>query len=247
MDVYREDLAYIHDTGHGAVARDAAERLIGELAIGGHSQGTVVDLGCGSGILAGVLGDAGYRVVGIDVSDAMVALARQRAPLAEFRIGSFVPADLPTCVAVTAIGEVVNYAFDAANGEDALSDLLQRAYEALEPCGILLFDVAGPGRARPGEPRHTHSMGSDWAALVETVVEPGTGVLTRHITSFRQVGVLYRRDVEIHRLVLHEPALVLKILTEVGFQAELLPRYRTVALPQGVAPFLGRKPAANAV
>ena len=33
-DAYREDLAYIHDVGHGAIARDAAERLITELASG---------------------------------------------------------------------------------------------------------------------------------------------------------------------------------------------------------------------
>ena len=29
---YRADLAYIHDVGHGALARDAAARLIKELA-----------------------------------------------------------------------------------------------------------------------------------------------------------------------------------------------------------------------
>jgi SAM-dependent methyltransferase len=247
VDAYREDLAYIHDKGHGAVARDAAERLIGELATGRHPNGTVVDLGCGSGILASVLVETGYQVVGIDVSEAMVALARERVPSAEFRIGSFVSADLPTSVAVTAIGEVVNYAFDAANGEAALADLLRRAYEALVPGGVLLFDVAGPDRARPGETCRTQTMGLDWAVLVETAVEPGTGVLTRHITSFRQVGVLYRRDVEVHRLVLREPAAVLELLREVGFQAEILPRYGAVPLPQGVVPFLGRKPAPNAV
>jgi 2-polyprenyl-3-methyl-5-hydroxy-6-metoxy-1,4-benzoquinol methylase len=86
VDAYREDLAYIHDVGHGAIARDAAERLIAELAVARHPSGTVVDLGCGSGILAGALVEAGYQVVGIDMSDAMVALARARAPNAEFHV-----------------------------------------------------------------------------------------------------------------------------------------------------------------
>jgi ribosomal protein L11 methylase PrmA len=59
VHAYRDNLGYIHDAGHGAIASDAAERLITELAIAGHTGGTVVDLGCGSGILAGALVKAG--------------------------------------------------------------------------------------------------------------------------------------------------------------------------------------------
>jgi SAM-dependent methyltransferase len=247
VDAYREDLAYIHDVGHGAIARDAAERLIAELALARHPRGTVVDLGCGSGILAGAVVEAGYQVVGIDMSDAMVALARARAPNAEFHVGSFISVALPTSLAVTAIGEVVNYAFDPANGEAALTDLVRRAYEALVPGGILLFDVAGPDRAQAGASHRTHAMGRDWAVFVETTVAPGTGVLTRQITSFRQIGDLYRRDDEVHRLVLRETDSVLELLQGAGFEAEILPRYRSVALPPGVVAFLGRKPVPHAV
>jgi SAM-dependent methyltransferase len=247
VEAYRQDLAYIHDVGHGAIARDAADRLITELAIARHPSGTVVDLGCGSGILAGTLVEAGYRVVGVDMSDAMVAFARVRAPNAEFHVGSFVSVSLPTSVAVTAIGEVVNYAFDPANGEAALTDLVRRAYEALAPGGILLFDVAGPDRAQSSESHRTHATGPDWAVVLETTVEPGTGVLARHITTFRQVGDLYRRDDEVHRLVLHGTEAVLERLRVAGFEAEILPGYGSVPLPPGVVAFLGRKPVLHAV
>lgn len=246
-DAYRDNLAYIHDAGHGAIARDAAEKLITELAIAGHPRGTIVDLGCGSGILAEALVEAGYHVVGIDTSGAMVALARSRVPNADFQVGSFVSADIPTCVAVTAIGEVVNYAFDPANTEAALSDLVRRAYEALASGGILLFDIAGPDRAQSGESHRTHATGCDWAVIVETSVEPGTGVLTRQITSFRQVGDLYRRDDEVHRLLLRETEAVLELLRVAGFETEILPRYGSVPLPRGVVPFLSRKPVPHAV
>jgi SAM-dependent methyltransferase len=211
----------------------------------GHSTGTVVDLGCGSGILAGVLGEADYQVVGVDVSEAMIAIARARMPHGEFRVGSFVTADLPASVAVTAIGEVVNYAFDAANRDAALPDLLRRAYQALLPGGVLLFDVAGPARAPSVQPQRTFAKGPDWAALVETASEPDTGLLTREITSFRQVGDLYRRDVEVHRLVLRQPAVVLEQLRAAGFEAEMLPSYGSVPLPRGVVAFLARKPQEN--
>jgi hypothetical protein len=32
--------------------------------------------------------DAGYRVLGIDISEAMVEISRNRVPEAEFRVGS---------------------------------------------------------------------------------------------------------------------------------------------------------------
>ena len=53
-DAYREDLAYIDDTGSGVVAGEAAGRLIDQLARAECQDGTVVDLGCGSGIGARV-------------------------------------------------------------------------------------------------------------------------------------------------------------------------------------------------
>ena len=84
-----------------------ARRQIGE--------GLVVDLGCGSGLWARELTKACYRVLGIDISKSMIAIARRRVPEVEFRVGSVFDADVPLCGAVTAIGEVLNYLFDPAN------------------------------------------------------------------------------------------------------------------------------------
>jgi SAM-dependent methyltransferase len=243
---YREALAYIHDAGYGDVARDAASRLLDELAHVGHRDGTVVDLGCGSGILARQLGDAGYRVVGIDVSNAMVALARTRAPDAELRVGSFVSADLPACVAVTAIGEVLNYCFDSANDDRARADLFRRVHAALVPRGLFLFDVAGRQRANLGTQR-TFAEGADWAVLVETELDREARVLSRTITSFRKAGTLYRRDVEVHRLTLVDAAEALESLRAIGFEAQAIPNYGAVRLPEGVTAFLCLKRAAAAV
>src|SRR6185436_15830199 len=132
-DGYREDLAYIHDRGYGGLATDAAARIVADLAARGIGGGTVVDLGCGSGVLAEAVVKAGYHVVGIDQSEAMLALARARVPTAEFEQGSFVSTGLPACVGVTAIGEVVNYVFDSANDDTARAALFRRIFNALVP------------------------------------------------------------------------------------------------------------------
>ena len=89
MTGYGEDLAYIHDVGFGGFARDAAPALLALLRAAGVTSGTVLDLGCGSGIWARELLDAGDQVTGIDLSPAMIEIARRRAPEAAFTVGSF--------------------------------------------------------------------------------------------------------------------------------------------------------------
>jgi SAM-dependent methyltransferase len=242
---YREDLAYIHDAGYGEVARGAAEVLLAELAQAGLREGTIVDLGCGSGILAARVAAAGYRVVGIDVSPSMVELAHRRAPEAEFRVASFVDADIPPCVAVTAIGEVLNYGFDPANGEHARADLFARVHRALAPGGVFLFDAAGTERARPGGPHRTFAEGPDWAVLVETDADGESHTLTRRITGFRQVGSLYRRSHEVHRIALMRFDTLREALRAAAFEVRPIPGYGDVALPQGVTAFLCGRPSGD--
>jgi 2-polyprenyl-3-methyl-5-hydroxy-6-metoxy-1,4-benzoquinol methylase len=77
---YREDLSWIHDLGFGDLARHAAELLLQTLAAEGFREGLVVDLGCGTGILAEAVSNAGYDVLGVDLSPAMIEMARRRVP-----------------------------------------------------------------------------------------------------------------------------------------------------------------------
>lgn len=107
--VYRQDLAYIHDVGFGGFAADAAPGILRILGRYDLKSGLVVDLGCGSGILAKVLVRSGYRVMGVDASTDMIRLARQRVPEGEFVKRSLHTVALPACAAVTAIGESLNY------------------------------------------------------------------------------------------------------------------------------------------
>ena len=110
---YREDLAYIHDVGFGDYALQSAPGILEILARNVQSrEGLVVDLGCGSGLWAHELTKARYRVLGIDISEAMIAIAQRRVPDADFLVGSLCEADIPICEAVTSIGEVFNYLFD---------------------------------------------------------------------------------------------------------------------------------------
>jgi SAM-dependent methyltransferase len=58
--------------GLGAEEQDALERLLGRGA------GRLLDLGCGTGVAIPLLEELGWSVVGVDVSEAMLARARRR-------------------------------------------------------------------------------------------------------------------------------------------------------------------------
>ena len=51
-------------------------------------------------------------MLGVDISEAMLKLARKRAPETRFKRGSLFRTRVPKCAAVTAIGECANYLFD---------------------------------------------------------------------------------------------------------------------------------------
>jgi SAM-dependent methyltransferase len=238
---YREDLAYIHDVGHADFALESAPGILEILDQNGLREGLVVDLGCGSGLWARGLVDAGYRVLGIDISGAMVEISRNRVPEADFRVGSLFDADIPPCQAVTAVSEVLNYLFDPEDERRGLSSLFRRAYDALAPGGVFVFDVLGPGQVPPGTVRRGFREGEDWVVLVEKEEDVGRRTLTRRIVSFRKVGKHYRRDDEVHRVRLYEPSEISGELRRAGFRVRTMRAYGRYPLARGHAAFVARK------
>jgi SAM-dependent methyltransferase len=234
---YREDLAYIHDVGFGDYALESAPGILEILARSEIREGLVVDLGCGSGLWARELTKARYRVLGIDISESMIYIARRRAPEAEFRVGSLFEADIPPCDAVTALGEVLNYLF---HPENELVRLFRRVYEALVPGGVFVFDIAEPGQVPQGTKTRGFTEGEDWVVLVEK--EEDRDTLTRRITTFRRKGEHYRRSDEVHRQRLYRAPDIARYLRQVGFRVRTVRGYGRYRLTRAHAAFIARKP-----
>jgi SAM-dependent methyltransferase len=177
--------------------------------------------------------------LGIDISEAMIELSRKRVPEAEFRLGSLFEAQIPRCRAVTAVSEVLNYLFDL---EQELIPLFRRVYDSLTPGGLFVFDLAGPGQVRPGEPVRGFSEGEDWMVVLEKEEDAERGMYRRRITSFRKVGELYRRDDEVHDQRLYRPSEIAGELRQTGFRVKTMRSYGDYDLPRAHAAFLARKP-----
>jgi SAM-dependent methyltransferase len=240
MDAYRDDLAYIHDIGFGDFARHAAPGILDLLWQSGITGGRVIDLGCGSGLWARDLVGAGYDVLGIDLSTAMIALARQRVPEGAFIVGSFLAVNLPPCDAVTSLGECLNYLFDEQNNLEALCQLFGRIYAALRSGGMLVFDIAEPGRGKGH--RQRHFTGADWAVMVDYDEDTTAAQLTRRITAFRQVDGAYRRTCEVHRLQLYRGTVMARLLRHIGFRVRMVRGYGSFRFPKAYVAFMARKP-----
>lgn len=239
---YKEDLAYIHDVGHSDYALKSAPGILDILAQNNIREGLIVDLGCGSGLSALEFMTAGYRVLGVDVSEALIAIARTRVPTAEFRVDSLFKTNIGSCNAVTSIGECFNYLFDPDNNHQTLVQLFRRIYNALVPGGVFIFDIAEPGQVTQENTAKGFTEGKDWIVLVEKKEDRDRATLSRRIITLRKVGEHYRRDDEVHHLQLYEVTDIAEELHRVGFQVQILRSYGQYNLPPAHAGFVARKP-----
>src|SRR5438445_4603040 len=133
----------------------------------------------------------------------MIARERARVPRAAFRVASLTSAPIPPCAAIVALNEVVSYVPEPRRRLTALGRFFARAYAALRPGGLLVFDfiASAEGRTYAGKSR----SGADWAVAVRADVDRAGRVLTRHITTFRKIDGEYRTSRETHRVRLYDP------------------------------------------
>lgn len=232
---YAEDLAAIHAEAFETLAESAAMTLLPHLSSAAVC-GRLLDVGCGAGPLTRRLAERGYCVWGLDLSPALIRRARARAPGAELICGSVLDVDLPAGSAAAAIGEVLNYA--TADDADALARVFRKIFDALEPGGVFLFDLASPGRGHNGR---AFSEGDEWAVgMVTTELDCR---LIRKIATFRKAeNGAWRRSDEVHHLRLWPVRDVTERLVSVGFETERLDSYHGANLPPALNVYLARKP-----
>jgi len=239
--VYGEDVAFVHEQGHADFALTAGPWIVQQLRVAGFNTGLIVDLGCGPGHWPAAATAAGFDVLGVDASAAMIARARARAPHARFRLASLLDVVVPSCVAVTALGECFNYRIDRRNDVASLARVFRRVHAALAPGGLFIFDVAGPGRAGPSGSSSAFRIGPDWAVASTTTEDRRTRQLTRRVTTFRKVGAGYRRREEVHRLRLYSAADVMRLLRHAGFSVRGVAGYGARRFPHALRGYVARK------
>ena len=237
VSYYAQALAEIHHAQFGQLAERAAATVLERLRAAGISRGTVLDLGCGSGVLCRHMVDEGFDAWGVDISPGMLAIARRLVPEATLVEASVYDDDveLPEAVAICAVGEVLNYADDDRAGLGALERLVARAQAALRPGGAFVLDVATPGRAGPSGRRDVFFEGDEaYAMFVHAEESEDQRSLTRRITLFSQAdGGLYEKALETHLLRLYPREQVDACLAAQPFDVERLSGYGSIRFVPG--------------
>ena len=174
----------------------------------------------------------------------MIDLARVTAPAGEFSVGSVHDVAIRPSVAVTATGEVLNYAVDPRAGLQALTAVADRAFHALVPSGVLAFDISTPGRNLGSDVRHVFHDRDTWL-LGMHATESDHRLDRRVVILNREPDDRYRRADEEYHLVLYDVNTVTNALENVGFTVEVRPAYTETTAsqpPSGWAVFVATKP-----
>lgn len=118
-----------------------AKRIIEILQAYDIKDGIVLDLGCGSGRITRKLSDAGYDMIGVDVSEEMLAQAYAKSrkypdilylcqDMRQFELYGTVKAIVCCC-------DTINYLAD----EEELTQVFKLVNNYLDPDGIFIFDI----------------------------------------------------------------------------------------------------------
>jgi SAM-dependent methyltransferase len=194
---YDTALSFIHDNYFGQLALDASQMIKNLLIDNEPSNYYIVDLGCGSGILARELSEKGFKVLGVDISEQMLNIAKRKAPKASFIHSSLFDFSIPLCNVVCAIGEPINYLFDTPSDNNPIENLFQRIYRQLNPKGYFIFDILTTEAEKA--PITKIMEDEEVTMIVQISVDTTTSILTREMTFFTKEGDHFLKHKEKHR------------------------------------------------
>lgn len=237
---YRRDLAFVHHRGFAFHAEACAPSIVELLSPLRAGNGSVLEIGCGSGLLTKELTAAGFRVTATDASGEMLELAREIAPDAQEIRRLVLPNDpLPAADAIVGCGHALNYLADLQAIYQALDGIAQ----SLRPGGILAIDICDLewGRVREGLD-NLGRVGEDWA-IITRFSSPTPDRYVREMTTFvRNEDGSWRRDDERHENVLVDAAQVAAQLEKAGLRVEIRDSFGAEKFPVGLKAIVGSRP-----
>jgi SAM-dependent methyltransferase len=169
-----------------------------------------LDLGCGTGVLCRFLGDRGIRAAGMDLSEGMIAIAREADPQGHYDVADMTryrpaePVDLITCTG------------DALNHIPGLADvgrIFENVFASLRDGGWFLCDILKEGEISDSEPFETDM--EDGIHIWFQMTRPTAIQVALTVRVYEQGALAFE---EVIRETLHDPGTLCQMLREVGFR-----------------------------
>ena len=170
---------------------------------------TAMDLACGTGILCGILNEAGIEASGMDFSSGMIQIARENFPQLSFDVADMITYrperhfDLVTCTG------------DAVNHIPALSDvekLFRNVYGYLTPGGYFVFDILNENEVSTSEP-----FDMDFTETTRVwfqMTRPGEKKVNLKIRVYESGELTFEENI---RETIHDPGIICQLLQSSGF------------------------------
>ena len=118
------------------------------------TNSVLLDIGCGTGCMVDTLRNAGYRAYGIDKSNAMVSVAKEKYPQCSVKHGDATDAmafDRETCTHIVCLNKTI-YEF-----EDKVA-FFRNCYHWLVPGGYLMVHIVQSTKFNPIVPAGTPAL-----------------------------------------------------------------------------------------
>ena len=169
-----------------------------------------MDLACGTGVLCEILHGQGIEAGGMDFSEGMIAIARQRNSEIAYDVADMVKYrpernfDLVTCT-----GDAVNHILDIRDVEQ----IFRNVYGYLNTDGWFVFDLLNEHEVSDGEP-----FEMDYSETVRVwfqMTRPAHNKVRLTIRVFENDALSFEETIQ---ETIHDPAVVCDLLRRCGFR-----------------------------
>lgn len=222
MDAYY-DFAEVYDLFMDNIDYAAwAGYLTGMLKRFGVTEGIVADLGCGTGQITERLAEAGYDMIGIDISEDMLDAAMEKKIQSGHDI-LYLQQDMRafelygTVRAFVSVCDSLNYILR----EEELLQVFRLVRNYLDPGGVFLFDMSTEVKYEQIGDDVIAENREEGSLIWENHYDPEQKLNEYMLTLYLpEEGGLYRRCEELHRQRAYQPAEIERLLAGAG----LVPR-----------------------
>jgi len=171
---------------------------------------TALDLACGTGVLCRYLQEAGIRARGADLSEGMIAVARENNPEIPFDVADMITYrpeerfDLVTCT-----GDSLNHIRETGDVER----IFRNVFDCLNPGGYFIFDLLREEEISDEEPFEFDY--SDTLRVRFQMTRPTLETVNLNIRVFEEGKLQAEENI---RERLHDPEQICHMLRQTGFR-----------------------------
>ncbi|ABW19543.1 class I SAM-dependent DNA methyltransferase [Alkaliphilus oremlandii] len=193
--------AYIYDRLMEDVDYGAWANYVEELMTNDNRKPKkILELACGTGNITIPLANKGYRLTGVDISEDMLMVAKNKAIDSNQNV-LFIQQDMVELEfdekfdCVLAMCDGINYITE----EIDLDKVFHNVYEVLEKDGLFIFDISSYYKLKHilGDNTFGENL-EDLCYLWENYFNEDERIIEMNLTFFIQEGSLYRKEEEYH-------------------------------------------------